>query len=209
MGFFDLFKKEKPQKETNFYEDLVAEMEALRSKGLGKGKFIYVLCEVENDKEIQQKLRNWKISGTVPELQIGKDTEGNVCFFENDIFISRPNSQFKEWLNTNVDKVQEVLTALVRGGGHTIDGQDRPFVLIVHLRLKSECIFPYFRGDRLPPAKAALGVPGVTVCAVSKTGKLHTCPAGCGVTVAGLPRFLIDELDSEQYSLCMKCFKDF
>lgn len=165
----------------------------------------------EDDSELQQRLRRWKMEPFGRrEFKIRYDDEtGDVSFTFAGDYAGRAEEPVRAWIAGHFDEIQTVRSAVVRGGGHDRTGEVRPFHLAVTLQLQRPVIHPARGEDPLPPVRSAFGFDGDRVCVVTRTGKVHTCPPGCGIGDAGLPRLLLDELDEDKHSLCLKCYKDY
>lgn len=193
MGLFDRFKKTKGP-----------------GPGEEKNSELSLYTVPETNQELQAQLRTWKLDGGRNEFKIRFDDEtGAVGFTFGGVYAGRPGETMRAWIAGNFDKIEAVRSAAVRGGGHDQAGEPRLFHLAVTLQLTGECIHPARDPDPLPPVGLVFGFDGDRVCAVTKTGKVHTCPPGCGIGDAGLPRLLLDDLDPEKHSLCLKCYKDY
>lgn len=193
MGLFDRFKR--PAK-PGPGEELSAELA--------------LFTVPEENPALQELLRARKLNGGREEFKIRvDDSSGVVSFTFGGSYAGRPEEPARAWIAGNFDRIETVRSAVVRGGGHTPEGEQRLFHLAVSLQLKGECVHPTRGADPLPPARAAFGFSGDRVCVLTRTGKVHTCPPDCGIGDAGLPRLLLDDLDPDKHSLCLKCYKDY
>lgn len=165
---------------------------------------------LEPDPELQQRLRRWKLDGITARFAVqNDDATGAVRVTFGGEYAGTPEEPVRAWIAQHFDEIETVRSAAVCGGGHDVNDEPRPFHLAVSLQLKGECVHPTRGADPLPPVRLAFGFDGDRVCVVTSTGKAHTCPPGCGIGDAGLPRMLLDDLDPEKHSLCLKCYKDY
>lgn len=191
MGLFDKFRKP--------------------GEGEEKSDSLDLYTVPEPDPELQQRLRRWELEPYGRgEFKIRFDDEtGAVAFTFDGDYAGKPVEPFRAWIAQHFDEIQTVRMATVRGGGHDRKGEPRLFHLAVGLQLRRPVIHPARGEDPLPEVGRVFGFPGDRICVVTRTGKVHTCPPDCGIGDAGLPRMLLDDLDPEKHSLCLKCYKDY
>lgn len=191
MGLFDKFRKPGP--------------------GEQKSETLDLFTVPESDPELQQRLRRWKLEPYGRgDFKIRFDDEtGAVSFTFDGEYAGKPEEPARAWIAQHFDEIQTVRMATVRGGGHDRKGESRLFHLSVGLQLRKPALHPARGEDPLPPVRSVYGFDGDRVCVVTRTGKVHTCPPDCGIGDAGLPRMLLDDLDPEKHSLCLKCYKDY
>lgn len=182
----------------------------LAEEGMEKtARFSFYLVP-EEDEELQAKLRTWKLRGGTVELALRADDQtGEVSFAAAGAYVGRPGEQAAAWIRENFDSIRGIAAAAVRGGGHDLEGKPRLFTMYVTLDLQTPAVHPKAEASPLPVVRDAFGFDGDRVCVLSGTGKIHTCPPGCGIGDAGLKRYLLDDLDEEKHSLCLKCYKDY
>ena len=179
-----------------------------RAEGKADAFSFYVLPP--DDEASQEKLRACKLDASTHDVSLQvEDSTGAVTVLLDQAPIGVPVEAAADWLRGNFSAVAAVDSAVVIGGGHTPEGEPRPFTLAVGVKLRKPMVCPEKGEVPLPPVRDAFGFPGDRVCVLTKTGKAHTCPPGCGVGSAGLPHLLLDDLDPEKHSLCLKCYKDY
>lgn len=209
LGLVSFISCVKGLKKKKAGKDEAKETARLAEVGMEKSQRYSFNLLPEEDEEIQAQLRRWKLWGGTRSVTLhSNDETGEVSFDLDGRCAGRPDEEARAWITENFEKIQTV-SAVVRGGGHGLQNQPRPFALRITLELTEPTVHPARGADPLPVVRDAFGFDGDRVCVLSGTGKIHTCPPGCGVGDAGLKRYLLDDLDEEKYSLCLKCYKDY
>lgn len=110
------------------------------------------------------------------------------------------------WISRNFDSIVKFTSVVIRGGASDINGELRPFHVVVGAELKSGVPAPAFSSIVLPPcAVGGFYADGDSVVYVSSSGKIHT--GNCGVGLRNCKAMLYEEALNAGYEECGNCFR--